>query len=50
MAQDSCLPIGSGFHCTTLLGTHWFSLHLAQEGWCPGRLGLGWGRGMGDGA
>lgn len=43
MAQVSCLRVGSASHGPTLLGTHWFSLHLAQEGRRPS--GLGHGRG-----
>lgn len=39
-AQVSCLPIGCDFHCTKLLRTLWFSLHLGsgrRESWkvCP---------------
>lgn len=36
MAQVSRLPIGCDFHCTKLLRTQWFSLHLGsgrKESW-----------------
>lgn len=47
-AQGSCLPTSNGLHCTALLGMHWFSLNLTQEGRSPGRLALSWH--MGEGA
>ena len=43
MAQASRLPVGCSFLCTTLLGTHCFSLCLGS-----GRLALGWGIGEGS--